>query len=54
MQPKQTAVPGNPIVYASTSITNTQYKNSAHIKAVGNNEDGKTNKRRIRIPNIRN
>jgi hypothetical protein len=54
MQPKQLAVPCNSITFNTCSITSTIYNNSAHIKAGGNNEAGKTNKGRIRRPNITN
>ena len=53
MQPKQLAVPGNSITFNTCSITSTIYNNSTHRKAGGNNEDGNTNKRRIRRPNIK-
>ena len=52
MQPKQIAVPVNPIVSANSSraikMMGQQNNNSEHRKAEGNKEDTKSNKRRIK------
>lgn len=51
MQPKQIAVPVNPIASDISSRAKKrigqQNNNSAHRKAAGNNEDSKSNKIRI-------
>jgi hypothetical protein len=51
MQPKQIAVPVNPTTSANSSriikMIGQQNNNSAHRKAEGNNEDIKSNNRRI-------
>lgn len=52
MQPKQTAVPTNPMASANSSraikMIGQENNNSAHRKAAGNIEDDKSNKRRVK------
>jgi hypothetical protein len=50
MHPKQIAGSCNLITLITTSITSAIYNNSTHRKAVGNNEGGNTNTRRIKRP----